>query len=161
MNNIRSKYFKEHWDITLILLLSSLFAIALEVIRIALTHHKNYFYFIWNLFLAWVPYLISIYLPVAYYKLKPRFIAYVLLIVWLLFWPNSPYIITDLLHLKQKQNIPLWFDLGLILAFASTGLMLGFISLVEIQNLVRKRINRAVAWGFAVFILLTGSLGIY
>jgi uncharacterized membrane protein len=37
----------------------------------------------------------------------------------------------------------------------------GFISLIEIQNLVRKRTNRTIAWIFAIFTLLTGSLGIY
>jgi len=158
---IRSKYFNEHWDITVILLLSSWFAITLEIIRLLISEHNNYFYFIWNLFLAWIPYLISIYLPIAFYKLKPRIIAYFLLIVWFLFWPNSPYIVTDLLHLRQKQNIPLWFDLGLILSFASTGLMLGYISLVEIQNLVRKRMNRTAGWAFAVFVLISGSFGIY
>ncbi|MFI5134991.1 MAG: DUF1361 domain-containing protein [Chitinophagales bacterium] len=160
LKTIRSKYFKEHWEITLMLLLSSAFAVGLEILRILLSHHKNYFYFIWNLFLAWVPFLISMYLPIAYYKMKSKFLAYVLLIIWILFWPNSPYILTDLLHLREKQ-VPLWYDLGLILSFAWAGLMLGFISLIEIQNLVRKRISRVAGWIFAVFILLFGSLGIY
>jgi uncharacterized membrane protein len=88
-------------------------------------------------------------------------LTYFLLLIWFLFWPNSPYILTDLLHLKEKQNIPLWFDLGLILSFAWTGLMLGFISLLEIQNLIRKRTNRLKGWIFAIITLLTGSLGIY
>lgn len=142
------------------LVLSSCFATGLEILRIILSHHKNYFYFIWNLFLAWIPYLIGIYLPIAYYKMKSKFLAYLLLIVWFLFWPNSPYIITDLLHLREKQ-VPLWYDLGLILSFAWTGLMLGFISLIEIQNLIRKRSNRIWGWAFASLMLLLGSLGIY
>src|SRR5215467_5703510 len=108
---IRSKYFREHWEITLMLLLSSFFAITLELLRIFISHHKNYFYFIWNLFLAWIPFLISMYLPIAYYKLRYKFVAWILLIIWFLFWPNSPYIITDLLHLREKQ-VPLWYDLG-------------------------------------------------
>jgi len=160
-NTVRSQYFKDHWEITLMLILSSLFAVTLESLRILISHHKNYYYFIWNLFLAWIPYLISIYLPIAYYKLRYKFVALLLLIVWFLFWPNSPYIITDLLHLKEKQRIPLWFDLGLILSFAWAGLMLGFISLIEIQNLIRKRGNRIWGWAFATLMLLLGSLGIY
>ena len=158
---IRSKYFKEHWEITLILIISSLYATALELLRIYISPKNNYLFFIWNLFLAWIPYLIGIYLPVAYYTMRSKFFAYVLLIIWFLFWPNSPYILTDLLHLKQKQNIPLWFDLGLILSFAWAGLMLGFISLIEIQNLIRKRTNTTISWFFACFVLLTGALGIY
>lgn len=158
---IRSKYFREHWEITLMLIISSVYAIALELLRVYISPKTNYLFFIWNLFLAWIPYLIGVYLPVAYYKMRSKFFAYVLLLVWFLFWPNSPYILTDLLHLKQKQNIPLWFDLGLILSFAWAGLMLGFISLIEIQNLIRKRINRTASWFFACFMLLIGALGIY
>lgn len=158
---IRSKYFMEHCRITGILIVSSLYATVLELLRIFISHKHNYLYFIWNLFLAWVPYLISIYLPIAWYTLKSKVWAYLLLVIWFLFWPNSPYIITDLLHLKQKQNIPLWFDLGLILSFAWTGLMLGFISLIEIQNLVRKEMSRTAGWIFAAVMLLLGALGIY
>ncbi len=165
MNNfaktIHSKYFREHSQITFILFISSLFAIALELLRVYISPKNNYLYFIWNLFLAWIPYFISLYLPVAYYKMKSKIFAYVLLIIWFLFWPNSPYILTDLLHLSQKQNIPLWYDLGMILSFAWSGLMLGFISLIEIQNLIRKRMSRTVGWIFSCFMLLTGALGIY
>ena len=158
---LRSKYFREHWEITLMLIISSVYATALELLRIYISPKHNYLFFIWNLFLAWIPYVISIYLPVAYYKMRSKLFAWILLIIWFLFWPNSPYILTDLLHLRQKQNIPLWFDLGLILSFAWAGLMLGFISLIEIQNLVRKRTNRTTSWIFACFMLLTGALGIY
>src|ERR1044071_4068920 len=92
--------------------------------------------------------------------MRSKILAYILLIIWILFWPNSPYIITDLLHLREKQ-VPLWYDLGLILSFAWAGLMLGFISLIEIQNLIRKRSNRIWGWAFATLMLLLGSLGIY
>jgi len=165
MNNflrtIHSKYFKEHKEITIILIVVSLFAVSLEMLRIVISGEKRFLYFIWNLFLAWIPYLIGIYLPIAYYKMKYKFFAYLLLIIWFLFWPNSPCIITDLLHLKQKKTIPLWYDLGLILSFAWAGLILGYISLIEIQNLVRKRIGRIAGWVFACFMLLLGALGIY
>ena len=161
LKSIHGKYLEHRWEITLLLFISSLYAVGLELLRIYLSHHYNYYYFIWNLFLAWIPFLISMYLPIAYYKIKPKIISYLLLIIWFLFWPNSPYILTDLLHLREKQKIPLWFDLGLILSFALTGLMLGFISLIEIQNLIRKRTNRVIGWIFAIFTILTGSLGIY
>jgi uncharacterized membrane protein len=161
IKTIRSIYFREHWEITIILIISSLYAAAIVAVRIYLSSKINYLFFIWNLFLAWIPYLISIYLPVAYYKIRQKFIAYLLLVIWFLFWPNSPYILTDMLHLKQKPGIPLWFDMGMILSFAWTGLMLGFISLIEIQNLVRKRFNRKAGWAFAAFMSLIGALGIY
>lgn len=160
-SNLKGKYLQNRWEITLLLLASSLFATGLELIRIFISGHNNYYYFVWNLFLAWIPYLIGLYLPVSFHVIRSKFITYALLLIWFLFWPNSPYILTDLLHLKEKQNIPLWFDLGLILSFAWTGLMLGFLSLMEVQNLVRKRMGRIAGWAFAIITLLTGSLGIY
>ncbi len=161
IKTIHSKYFKEHWEITIILFISSLFAVVLELLRILISSKINSLFFIWNLFLAWIPYLISIYLPIAYYKMKSKIFAYILLVIWFLFWPNSPYILTDLLHLKPKAKLPLWFELGTILSFAWAGLMLGFISLIEIQNLIRKRFNRTIGWIFASFMMLIGALGIY
>src|SRR3954468_6260688 len=120
MNNflpiIQSKYFKQHKEITIILIVASLFAVSLEILRTVLSGEKRFLYFIWNLFLAWIPYLIGIYLPIAYYKMRNKYVAYLLLAIWFLFWPNSPYIITDLLHLRQRKGMPLWYDLGLILS---------------------------------------------
>lgn len=161
LSSIKGKYLENRWEITLLLIISSLFAVGLEVLRIYLSGYNNYYYFIWNLFLAWIPYLLGMYLPVSFHVIRSRIVIYLMLFVWFLFWPNSPYILTDLLHLKEKQNIPLWFDLGLILSFAWTGLMLGFLSLIEVQNLVRKRTNRVAGWLFAIITILTGSLGIY
>lgn len=161
LSSIKGKYLENRWEITLLLVISSLFAVGLEVLRIYLSGYNNYYYFIWNLFLAWIPYLLGMYLPVSFHVIRSRIVIYLMLFVWFLFWPNSPYILTDLLHLKEKQNIPLWFDLGLILSFAWTGLMLGFLSLIEVQNLVRKRTNRVAGWLFAIITILTGSLGIY
>lgn len=158
---VKSKYFEHRLEITLLLIASSVYAVGLELLRVYLSGHNSYLYFIWNLFLAWIPYLLGLYLPLSYHVIRSRAVAFLLLMIWFLFWPNCPYILTDLLHLKEKQNIPLWFDLGLILSFAWSGLMLGFISLIEIQNLVRKRTNRFTAWAFAGITILTGSLGIY
>lgn len=161
LHEIKGKYLENRWEITLLLMASSLFATSLEALRIYWSGHQNYLYLVWNLFLAWIPYLIGLYLPVSFHALRSKFIIYLLFIIWFLFWPNSPYMLTDLLHLKEKQNIPLWYDLALILSFAWAGLMLGFLTLIEMQNLVRKRMGRITGWIFALITLMTGSLGVY
>ena len=88
-----------------------------------------YFFLIWNLFLAWIPYWLAQVL-VQLHK-RPKSIVFLVLTwgLWLLFFPNAPYIITDLIHLKPRWPIPLWYDAMLLFFYSWAGLILGFLSL--------------------------------
>lgn len=57
-----------------------------------------------------------------------------LLFLWLLFLPNAPYILTDLLHLRWRHPVPHWFDLMILILFAWTGWQLGMASLIKIYR---------------------------
>jgi len=81
---------------------------------------------------------------------------------WLLFFPNAPYILTDLQHLGYpKENIPLWFDMLLLIWFAWTGLLLGVVSMFMMQDIVRRQFGRLAGWGFVFAAGVLCSLGIY
>ena len=99
----------------------------------------------WNLVLAWVPYLLSLVASAMHragYSFKALFpIAF----AWLLFLPNAPYIVTDLLHLSPKPPIPMWFDVILIFSAAWTGLLLGFLSLREMHRILESRVTNKIA----------------
>jgi uncharacterized membrane protein len=134
------------------------------------TGSKYFDFLAWNLFLAWLPYFISM----AAYEVNRRFIytgmTFVIAalgIVWLLLFPNSPYIITDLIHLtlmkqtyvvKGTLNFNYWFDFIMILIFAWNGFLLGFVSTYQFQFILWKRTNLFVSW---VFVLLASVLGGY
>lgn len=112
----------------------------------------TFFFLAWNLFLAWIPYLLSLTLK----RLTNFKILTVLVFVsWLLFFPNAPYIITDLLHLKYRPPVPMWYDVLMFFAFAWTGLILGFASLLEVQKFLSKRLSP----GF-VRLIVIGALGL-
>jgi uncharacterized membrane protein len=87
-------------------------------------------------------------------------VFYPLALLWLLFFPNAPYVLTDLIHLRQ-HSVPVWYDLLLLLSFAWTSLMFGFVSLADMQRLIQQRFNATVGWLFAVAAVLLGSFGIY
>jgi len=122
---------------------------------------STFFFLIWNLFLAWVPYWISLSLEGINKRFSSKVLIGTILFVWLLFFPNAPYILTDLLHLREREPIPYWYDLMVLLSFAWTGLMLGLASLYEVQVFLQKRFSKIISW-LAIFIILPLSgLGIY
>jgi uncharacterized membrane protein len=92
---------------------------------------------------------------------KNKISLIVLLIVWLLFFPNAPYIFTDLFHLRLKLAMPLWFDFTMIMSFAWTGLLFGFLSLWDIEKQLAKSMKRKYIAIISVALLFIGSFGIY
>ncbi len=87
-------------------------------------------------------------------------LALLLFVPWLLFLPNAPYILTDLLHLKARDPIPLWYDLLMLLSFGLNGLFLGYFSLIQMESVLQRYIPRLTA-GFSFLVLFLSAYGIY
>lgn len=141
------------------LLTASALCVALVEVRTRETGSDYYRFLVWNLFLAWVPLLLAI---AAYARARLRVDAVVvaLLIPWLLFFPNAPYLLTDFIHLDEGPA-PLWYDALMLSAFAWTGLLLGFGSLYLVQTIVRRSLGATVAWICVVAALGLASAGVY
>jgi uncharacterized membrane protein len=152
---------KNRLAILLVLALSSLFSVMVLAVRMAYTNEITFQFLIWNLFLAWIPYFISLTIFLFDEHLKSAWLLGILLFTWLLFFPNSPYIVTDLFHFRPRYVVPTWYDLILIYSFAWNGLWLGFLSLVDLHNWVKKRFNEWLGWFFVLISLSLGSFGIY
>jgi uncharacterized membrane protein len=144
-----------------ILTASVLFSILLVFARVWRSHSLLYVSLIWNLLLAWIPYGISL---VVIHKKRwfssPAFF-YTATLLWLLFFPNAPYIITDLFHLEQKPVIPLWFDLLLIFSFAWNGLILGYLSLMTMENEMKQRLGIRISQLFVIVVIALGAYGVF
>ena len=139
----------------------SLLCFSFSIFRFIYTDTKVFLFLNWNLFLAFVPWAVT-----SVTILKPKLQTYritifILLSIWLLFFPNAPYILTDLFHLRLKSAMPKWFDLILILSFAWTGLVFGFLSLWDIEKILSKSMNRIWMSLISVCLLFIGSFGIY
>ncbi|MEA3208379.1 MAG: hypothetical protein QOE70_1436 [Chthoniobacter sp.] len=146
----------------LALLLASGLCSGFVAVRTIHTQQIAFMWFLWNLFLAWVPLFAA--LPL--YALRARGLRQpvaesLLFVVWFLFFPNAPYIITDLVHLHERPPVPYWYDMIMIMAFALTGLFLGYLSLYLMQEIVRSRIGRWPSWAFVFVMLGLSAFGIY
>jgi uncharacterized membrane protein len=80
---------------------------------------------------------------------------------WLLFFPNAPYICTDLIHLPMSFYRHYWVDLVLILSCAFTGLVVGFVSLYLMQSMVKRALGNWVGWLFIAVAAGLSGFGVY
>ncbi|WP_151735760.1 DUF1361 domain-containing protein ['Paenibacillus yunnanensis' Narsing Rao et al. 2020] len=149
-------------------LLAGLSAATIAVYRIVAARTDNYYDFLlWNLFLAWVPFLFSM----AAHELDKRrslgLLALPLGIAWLLFFPNAPYLMTDLLHLTIRKSVYIvngevqsrfWYDLMVLLLFTWSGWLTGFFSLYQFQNVICRKRGQLFSW---IFVLAACALGGY
>lgn len=144
------------------LMIASAACVGLVVGRIAWTRNAEYVFLIWNLFLAWVPLVFS-FLACDEYRQRAagnwRFLA--LGASWLLFFPNAPYIFTDVIHARFHFYHHFWVDLTLILLCAVTGLILGFLSLYLMHTVVVRRLGGAAGWLFIALVAGLSGFGIY
>ena len=115
----------------------------------------------WNLFLAAVPLVASS----ALVRLDKKRAGWAPLVavgaVWLLFLPNAPYILTDLVHLRARPPVPFWYDLALLLSAAGTGLLAAYVSLADVQSVVAQRLGSRTSWAVSVGVLFLSAFGIY
>ena len=137
---------------------SVLFGCLLLLTRIIKTDSLYYTFLVWNLFLACVPYGIALLLKIS----KPRrFVFWIGFSVWLVFLPNSPYILTDIQHIRWSTLSQIWFDVLLILSFAVNGLIVGFASLNLMQEQLKERFSKKTTHFIIYLILLLCGFGIY
>jgi len=139
-------------------LLACLWCCIMLNLRIHLAGHHYYAFMLWNLFLAAIPLGISLGLR----QINSLVLALPLLAVWLLFFPNAPYVLTDLLHLSEHNaNVPKWIDLLMLLSFALVALWFGFQSLHIVQHWFARKFSHATAWCVTLGSLGLSGFGVY
>jgi uncharacterized membrane protein len=147
--------------LTLALVVLSLAATGLLAVRMDRVGEPAFVFLTWNLFLAWIPFVLAIGVAAVHDRGGPRALLWALGGGWLLFLPNAPYILTDFIHLGRLGGAPLWYDAALIGAFAGTGLVLGLASLLVVHRVVEARAGRVAGWIVAMSSLVLSAIGIY
>ncbi len=144
------------------LTLLTVVALGLWVARVWFSEETRYMFLFWNLFLAWIPYVFALVALMAE-RFVPWFwlVVLPLLVGWLLFLPNAPYLVTDLVHLRPIDPVPYWYDIGFFTILGWTGCLLGIVSLGIVQDLFARHFGRIVGWGVALNSIALCGLGLY
>ncbi len=124
-----------------------------------------------NTFLGYIPIELAMHMN----NKQPTMAFIVLGILWLLFYPNAPYLLTDLFHLSimdpfnhatglMNFNLHMWLTFTNLLVTALSCSILGTWSLEYVTNQIMLRIHSVSAWlrNTLMFILiLASSVGIF
>ena len=137
-------------------------SICLLLARVASSESERYVFLIWNLILATVPLLLGWWLVLRLQH--QRWMAWqqiLLTISWLAFLPNSFYLVTDFIHLRETYEISLLFDVVLLTSFTASGLALGFTSVFMVHRELAKRLSEVRAYTLIGLIFLACSFATY
>jgi len=144
------------------IILLTILAVILNILRIIIWGKFSFIYILWNIFLAFIPFIISsLLLSFSKEEKLNKIIFIVGIFLWLLFIPNAPYIITDFIHLGTTHSIPVIYDILLLFSSASVGLILGFHSLFHIEQIIKTKCQKNTASLFMGIIIIMISFGIY
>ncbi len=146
-----------------LLIMASAISLVLEKVHARLSGAENYSFLVFNLGLAWIPFVAAV---VAYAASRKRITFFLIMpvctLVWIAFFPNAPYLLTDFQHLAATDaNSALWFDVIIMVWFAWTGLLLGITSLYLMQEIVTRASSPAAGWIFAIGATILSSIGVY
>lgn len=142
--------------------LASLVSVGLYLYGAWRNHDWEYGYLLWNLFLAWIPLGLA-FLLVRLLKIRAWLSIWPILVslVWLVFLPNSFYMISDYIHLQDVQRVDVLFDTVMFSSFIFTSLAMGFTSLLLVHYELDKRFKSRLAGGQVAGILLLCSYAIF
>lgn len=144
-----------------VLLFFTLFCIALNTYNCIALRTIYPAYLIWNLFLAYLPYLFTDYFEKSINHNRPAWIQLFLFFAWLFFFPNTIYMVTDFIHLYDQIILPVWFDIVQIFSFTWIACLLGFLSLYKIEQIITRKFYPAAGRILVITVGILSSIGIY
>ena len=157
--------FRHRYSISVFLLLNLACAICIMLVlaRVAYSDSGRHTGLIWNLFLAWIPFMLAYFAhAVSWRRATLYLIIPMIALLWLIFFPNAPYMLTDLQDLARRaSDAPLWYDVIIVVWCSWTGMMLGVISLYLMQDIIVRTFGRTAGWLFVFVISGLSSFGIY
>lgn len=111
----------------------------------------------WNVFLAALPLVFAHACVSARYPI----VRWCFAALWLLLFPNSAYLLTDIVHLDVRDGVSFWLDLVLLFGGGMYGVVLGFRSLRLMEGWWRRHLSPRASVILTLGILCASGYGIY
>ena len=143
------------------LIISSLIAITMLLLRVKLTHSIYLLFLLWNLFLATIPYSLSTIIKTDFRLRRSNLKNLGIIIIWLLFIPNTFYLITDFVHLNPSNLYRYIFDFALLSSFTIAGFYFGILSINTIYKQIQFFYSNTISKIFLISISYLCAFGIY
>lgn len=143
----------------LILTGASLLLFVIDALR---NHSLAFTFFITNLCLAWLPLLFAAWLVRCLRrKLWSSWEALLASVLWILFLPNSFYMVTDFIHLDDVSYQGVLYDAVMFTSFIFTGVVLGLSSLYLVHREFDKRFTAVGSTAWLCFVFVGCGFAIY
>jgi uncharacterized membrane protein len=133
------------------------FTLSLILYRAIHFEEYSYIFLAGNMFLAWIPLFISLFLSPS----QKWWAQCLVFFGWLIFFPNSFYLITDLTHLMERPPVPYWFDIILVFSAVLNGILMGYVSFIRIEQYLLQKFNKSRTTAILIACLFLCSFGIY
>jgi uncharacterized membrane protein len=142
---------------------------SLVVVRRHFGHMQSYDFIRLNLFLATLPYGLSLCTGLLYRVAPSRRwpialygpLLLLLYVLWLLFLPNAPYLLTDFTHLEDKTHLQVLYDTVMLGTYAVTGYALAAASLTIMQRPIRALLGKHGSWFFVIVCCFLAGIGVH
>lgn len=142
-----------------LLILMFLFICGMILARVLVTDSLVHVFLLWNIFLAWIPFILSRYLQL--YQKKEAWKQVVLFFTWLVFFPNALYLVTDLIHIRDRTGAPVWYDAILLFTCALLGLIMAYWSLMRIEKYLAGLVGRSFMPVLMILLIGVSAFGVY
>jgi uncharacterized membrane protein len=166
-----------HLALALFLGLSAAGCVLVYAARAAISGRLYYSHLLWNLFLAYVPWMLASSSSLFLERMGPgrkRVLATLAAsFAWLIFYPNAPYITTDFIHVINGSFLGapiseligrkalLWYDLIMNAAFAFIGHFAGLVSMWIVERNLRRVLGRLAGRLLVLAAIILSGFGIY
>lgn len=140
----------------------SLVDLLLLAARMAVTGSNRYKFIPWNLALAWLSLLFAG-LLVRQLR-RSRWLSTPSLLLtfgWLVFLPNTWYVLTDFIHVFPNGEISQLYDIVLISLMVIIGFIIGFAGLFLVHRQLRIRLGSGRGWLLIEGVIFLSSFAIY